>query len=189
MPHKSIQVPIEIPIYKFNTHPLSRSPRLKHLHNPDCVVNAFEAMGILDTKSSRVARDLVTDYNQGVKYETLLKWLDDVEMDKVANTIVKHPSMTVPAVKQHVLVELGVVDVKRLFNNLPDKHGMFVIVHSNRFFHAHITIVVRWDNKLGVLDPQVIGHYNYTKLEDISSLDQYVHRGYAFAIIAVKLTK
>lgn len=175
------QIPIEVPIYKFNTHPLLLSPRLKVPHRSDCVINAFEAMGIFDNKTSKIARDLIVN---GVHRSVFLKWLDDVEAELAASKLLTEPDMDIPKLKRHQVVIIGLSDMERLLSNLPNQYGMFVIVTSPH--NSHIFIIVRWDNQLGIIDSQVMqDRHDYTKFVEIDELRWYYADGYELQIISV----
>lgn len=166
--------------YKFDKNPVMTVLR-RRPHGMDCVISACEAIGML--RPIEASRLRIITKGIGVQPDDFMLWLDDWAIERAANTIVDQPNKT--SFVRHKLVDVSYTEFKRVIRGLPNGYGTFVGMQSNADGECgHVLVVVKWDNKLGVLDPQEMDRTGkYNSLADMDVLDRYHRNGYSFMFV------
>lgn len=175
-------------LYKLHTHPLTHVPQRINPHGMDCVISALESMKIFDFKTARALRRVTAS---GVPDSAIVGWLDDYEDDVVVQRIANDPSIT-PEIKRHTLVPFSNKEVEDVLSTFPDKHGLLVQVCKPNSI-SHVFVVIKWNNKLSVIDPQISEMLmnqssSYEPLLNIKWLEHYVREGYVFRLVQQTVT-
>lgn len=166
--------------YKFIKNPVLTVLR-RGAHGMDCVISACEAIGML--RPIEASRLRSTTKDTGVLPDVFMQWLDDWAVERAANVIIDQPTNN--TFVRHKLVNVSYSEFKQIIPKLPNGYGTFVGIQPPvSGGTGHILMVVRWDNQLGILDPQVMESTGvYNRLAGMDLLDMYAEQGYSFMFV------